>query len=293
MGIRYSFVDNAIYGTDDVNDIVGCLTGSGLAPFLSKDSYSVSDLNSVTAALTTDGADLDGCKCTAENVGTADMRVNISQGIIFFESGVRLIVDSEGYSIGVSPNTAGYVFAHYSPSLQIADIKFDSELPNDGEYVELAQLSADGVITGTRRFARSKVGTMGSNASQIIELTVQQPELYQKGTSENSYIVARAKGIAASDYNYAFIMEAGAENPYIASYMGLYKIDTQKFPVLINQGKVWYNCSNGGGFFRSTNSTYEGSRCFKVIDGELCLVVFAEERYASYINAGTYTAIFS
>ena len=35
MGIKYSFVDSELYGTDDINDIARCLTGAGVMPFLS------------------------------------------------------------------------------------------------------------------------------------------------------------------------------------------------------------------------------------------------------------------
>ncbi len=168
MGIKYSFVDNRVYGTEDVNEIAQCLTGAGVMPFLSKDSYSASDLNSLTAALSTSGASLDGCSCSAQNVGSAEMCINVAQGIIFFESGVRLIVDAAGYSAAVEPNTPGYIYAHYSPSLQRADIVFGEQLPTDGECVELAQISENGSVKDLRVFARSKVGTMGGNALQQI-----------------------------------------------------------------------------------------------------------------------------
>ncbi len=169
MGIKYSFADNMLYGSEDVNEIAQCLTGSGVMPFESKESYSTADLNSVTEALATSGTSLGGCKCRVENSGTADMCIKIAQGIIFFESGVRLVVDSDEYSVPVLPNTEGYVFAHYSPSLQIADIVFAAELPNDGEYVELAEIKANGELRDLRKFAKSKIASMGRTTPYAIE----------------------------------------------------------------------------------------------------------------------------
>ncbi len=52
MSITYSFTDNVSYGTEDVNAIARDLTGAGIAPFPTQDTYSTSDLNTLTAALT-------------------------------------------------------------------------------------------------------------------------------------------------------------------------------------------------------------------------------------------------
>ena len=41
MGFKYSFIDSEVYGTEDVNAITSNLVGAGVAPFLSKESYSV------------------------------------------------------------------------------------------------------------------------------------------------------------------------------------------------------------------------------------------------------------
>lgn len=271
MGIKYSFVDSELYGTDDINDIARCLTGAGVMPFLSKDSYSTSDLNSIAEALVSSGTSLDGCKCTVENAGTADMQVKISQGIIFFEGGVRLIVDSEGYSIAISPNTSGYVFAHYSPSLQIADIKFATKLPTDGEYVELARLWADGAITGARSFARSKVGTMGRNVmfnSAFTKVTPVEPAEKPFSNWKYSIITAKLQGIDVSKFNYAHITSTNGYD------MGLFDI---------NQNMILYAIEGNDYIKRDlsdqricTYINYELFGGIKIIDGELCLMLMSD-----------------
>ncbi len=207
MAIKYSFVDGALYGTEDINDISRNLVGAGVMPFLSKDSYNVSDLNVMTSALTEAGTSLDGCKCSSENVGTEDMCVSVGQGIIFFESGVRLTVDEAGYTVAATPNTEGYVFAHFSPSLQKADIEFAAELPTNGEIVLLAELSADGSVRDKRVFARSKVATFGSNATSTISkdrITVY--ETYNKAPDYNDKEKILAEidlsGIDITKFNY-------------------------------------------------------------------------------------------
>ena len=224
MAIKYSFVDNVTYGTDDINAIVGDLTGAGVAPFPTQDTYSTSDFNTLTEAIVSSGTSLDGCKCTVSNAATANMTVTVAQGIIFFESGVRLTVDGDGYVISVTPNTAGYVFAHYSPALQVADVVFDTEIPTDGEFVLLAELAINGAITDRRTFARSKVATFGANLKQSAEFTVLD-EPIAEGMDGNYKILLTRKleNVDLSKFHYAFIS--------FMQIRGFYDLSTGKFAV--------------------------------------------------------------
>lgn len=213
MGFTYSFVDNAVYGPEDINDITRSLTGAGIAPFLTKDRYNVSDLNDLAAALVAEGTSLDGCKCSVENAGTEAMSVTVAQGIVFFESGVRLTVDEEGCLLYITPNTAGYAYAHYSPALQKADIVFSGELPADGEYVLLAEIAEDGGIQDKRTFARSKVATFGKNVTLTPSFERVGPELLETGDSIGwvTYIVAKAPDVDLSKFNYALVYSPARE----------------------------------------------------------------------------------
>ncbi len=207
MAFTYSFVDNVIYGTDDINDITKSLTGAGVAPFVSKSSYKASDLNDLAAELVASGASLDGCRCTVENMGTLQMVVTVGQGIVFFDGGVRLTVDSDGYTFPVEPNTSGYIFAYFSPTLQKADIIFDTELPSTGEYVLLAELAADGNLRDKREIARSKVATFGRNAECYIDesrITVYDYYASAPAYSNTEKIIAEIdlSGIDITKFNY-------------------------------------------------------------------------------------------
>lgn len=247
MAINYSFIDSNLYGTEDINDITRSLTGAGVAPFASKDSYNVSDLNNMTSALVDSGVSLDGCKCSAENIDTADMTVTVDQGIVFFESGVRLEVDDEGYKIGVTPNTAGYIYAHYSPSLQKADILFAEDLPTDGEIVLLAELLADGSVRDKRTFARSKIATLGSNATIAISedrITVYETYAEAPSYSETEKIIAEIdlSGIDITKFNYLIYQypctTGGSTDPEICEkYFDLKNSTRAKFYVT---GSLYY-----------------------------------------------------
>jgi hypothetical protein len=215
MGFTYSFVDNAVYGPEDINDITRSLVGAGVAPFLTKDSYNVSDLNALTSALVETGTSLGGCKCSVENAGTEEMTVTVAQGIVFFESGVSLTVDEEGYVIHIAPNQAGYVYAHYSLSLQKVDIVFDSELPTDGEYVVLARIEEGGSLKDKRSFARAKIAMLGKNVTLTPSFERVEPELAgtDASTNQTAYILAKAPDVDLSKFNYALVY-----SPEYASY---------------------------------------------------------------------------
>ncbi|MBE7024242.1 MAG: hypothetical protein E7412_07250, partial [Ruminococcaceae bacterium] len=96
MAILYSFLDNVSYGTDDINNITRRLVGAGVAPFPAKDSYSTSDLNLLTEAVAASGVMLDGCKCSLLCNGDTN-EISVAQGIVYFDNGATLEVDSEGF----------------------------------------------------------------------------------------------------------------------------------------------------------------------------------------------------
>lgn len=252
MSISYNFVDGTTYGTDDINAITGRLTGAGVSPFPSKDLYNTSDLNLLTASLVSEGASLEGCKCTVHNVATANMYVLVEQGIIFFESGLTLEVDEQKHVINISPNTAGYVFAHYNSALQTADIIFDASLPADGEYVMLAEIAINGTLTDKRVFARSKVATMGANLMQPTQFVVlEEPILEGTQGSYKTLLTQKLEGVNLSKFNYAILS--------VDKQRGFYNLENGKFEIsysLDDYGGVSrLNGGNSESFFIGANST--------------------------------------
>lgn len=216
MAISYSFVDNKLYGTDDINNITKNLVGGGVAPFPTKDSYSLSDLNSLTSALVESGVCCDGLRCSISGGS-----VTVSEGILYFENGVCLTVDEEGYEIEITSETKGYVCAHFDDASQEADIKFCTDIPQSGFYVLLAEISADGIVSDKRNFARSKVGTLGTNCSVLFI-----------PTEENNY---RYKG-DLSRFNYALLL-GKEKNAETNLFYGVYNLKEQKFEYVIRAAK--------------------------------------------------------
>lgn len=270
MSIKYSFIDNAVYGPEDINDITRSLVGAGIAPFVSKDSYDVSDLNTMTSALVGTGVQLNGCVCSVENAGTEEMVVTVAQGIVFFESGVRLTVGEEGEVIYITPNKAGYVYAYYSPALQKADIVFESELPTDGEYVVLAEIAEDGSLIDKRLFACSKIATMGKNVTQAASFNEIEPEfLMANSDGYDIYIVAEMSVVDLSRFNYALV--------YSPAQSGYQLLDLN---------------NDGSAVYLDQMYTYGPTNHAQIVGNRLC-VTQRTDRYngGPYVPAGFSTVI--
>ncbi len=285
MGFTYSFTDNTVYGTEDINDITKSLVGAGVAPFVSKDSYKVSDLNVLTSALVGEGVQLEGCKCTLYNKGTQNMTVTVAQGIVFFENGVRLTVDSDGYAVAVTSNTAGFVYAFYNQALQTADILFSVSIPENGGYVCLAEISADGEITDKREFARSKVATLGKNAVYNGQMQKIEHYLYEQDskTAKARYAVKKAE-VDLSRFRYVLInsrqMHEGRP-----SQGGIFDIAAKQFlfchETLIDD-YVSYNTKK---LITGANAIEYG---FDILNDKLIFYAFCSAESVPYIDSADY-----
>ncbi len=292
MGITYSFADNTVYGTEDINDITRSLVGAGVAPFVAKDSYNVSDLNVLTSALVGSGVQLEGCKCTVQNKGTQNMTVKVAQGIVFFEGGVRLTVDSGGYSVAVTPNTAGVIYAYYNQALQTADILFAGSLPESGEVVWLAEISAQGEISDKREFARAKVATMGRNMSAKVNLVKTEHKVYKDSDIISGYKRYAVAVVDAdiSKFNFAIADDNVNMNRCV------FDLKKNEFFLAVDNydatGTLRYVYTKGKEFYRGsgTNQRYG----FEVVDGVLTLftdIRQGEENFINYPGSMTVTLV--
>lgn len=204
MGKKVLFLDSVLkedgaysnqYGVDDINAIVSNLTGVGIAPFPSGDTYDVSELNTLTQALVAEGTSLDGLK-----VSFADNKIHIAQGIGYFENGATIVVDSDGEELDYNVAETLYVYAEYNQALNTCGFYTSESEPvsSTGIYVLLlATIAANGTVTDKRKFAQSKVATLGRNITRDL--------FYYSESSETSFsggTVLFEEKIDISKYNY-------------------------------------------------------------------------------------------
>ena len=271
MALNYSFIEGVVYGTEDINRITADIIGEGVWTFPEKESYNVSDFNNLTETLVESGVQLGGCRCTLSGAGTQQMAVFVEPGVVFFDSGVKLTVDNDGYSIPVENNTAGYVYAHYSPSLQKADIVFGVNIEDNGESIMLAKISDLGVISDVRKFAASKVATLGKNNTVVLDFMRMDETVQHNG----KYIMSVIGGVDISRYNYAIVTASSWHGdshqvyfPEIGYYTAFFDLNELRMTqVLYNNGEKILEQSTS--FFYRTNRGY--SYFIEVIGGELCI----------------------
>lgn len=228
--MNVTFMPGVTYGVDDLNGAIGRLTGCGIAPFLSKDSYDYEDLNAMTSAVTASGVSLGGLSVSLSQ-GTAV----INKGICYFENGVTAYIESEE-SIPIDQTKAQYIYAVYDITLKSADIvAFDAPWGNEdtGKYAVALAKTEGGSVTDMRSFARSKVATFGSNKkSDIIEV---HTDKVNKGD-----LIYTAD---ISGYNFAIFtaVSGSVTAPYIFCF------ENQKFLTV-----------SGGAFSYATKSSVDG-----------------------------------
>lgn len=150
MGYSYSFADNRIYGTDDMNAAISRLTTSGVTVFPT-DTNLIDAMNKATSEVTTSGVefDLNSCK-----VGIREEKIYINPGTAFFEDGKCIVIDGEGEKLELV--TGAYVYLFEDVHKNSCYPCVSKELPEE-KCVALAYVSEDATVTDMRTYAQSKL----------------------------------------------------------------------------------------------------------------------------------------
>ncbi len=283
MAFLYSFSDDVLYGTDDINSITARLMGAGVSPFAKKESYSTSELNLLTKAVVRSGVQLDGCMCEIRDIGGSN-EVSVGQGAVFFENGATMDVDSEGYQISVPYDTEGFVYAFFDAGIQVADILFSKELPSSSYYVLLAKVNSDNTVTDKRVFARSKVATFGANIAYTTEFVTHDPVLYEQlqtgYPNPFSHYKIGAIDVDISNFNYALVQNSGDKSN--GGIGGIFDIKASEFVFSVDwtDPPSW----NTNYMYYGSGGVYYG---MDVVDGRLCLIAGCEVSQSKYIDTSS------
>ena len=163
------------YGASDLNDAIANLVGAGIAPFLSKSSYSTADLNDLTKTLVIPGVNFNGLKVSYD---VQTQTASIGQGIGYFRNGATVVVDSEGISVSAAlPATGRYIFIYclYDENLNTCSFLCSPTYPEttNGQYtLMLGELNSVGEVKDIRSFARMKVASDAPHIRQEFTVTI-------------------------------------------------------------------------------------------------------------------------
>ncbi|MDD6735738.1 MAG: hypothetical protein PUE13_05435 [Clostridiales bacterium] len=187
MGYKCSFLDDASYTAQDVNDALGHIAGGGAA--FTDTGDTLDDFNTTLSGITGAGTQLCGCAVT-ESGGV----YKIGAGTCFMEDGSQITFDSDGYVIEPIENKKSYVYVSRNQVGNTIDVVVSETAGGDGT-VPLAEIAAGGGITDTRSYARAKVLLLAAQASPSRSFTVNR-QLFHAGDSIN---------VGYSDWRYIIV----------------------------------------------------------------------------------------
>ena len=157
MGYTFSFVDDAVYSAQDVNNITKRLVTSGVEDsFEDGVAYNANRLNVLNKTVATEGV-VPESNATLKVVAYGEGQIKIQSGTAFMESGATFTVDDEGVILDYSTTEDSYVYIEDNESLAQIRPVVSTELPTGYSYVLLALVSYAGVITDKRTFAKGKL----------------------------------------------------------------------------------------------------------------------------------------
>ena len=233
MAYHFSFADNEIYSAKDVNNITKRLVTQGVADsFVDGQPYNISKMNELGALMYTSGV-------VPETVSTLKVTVDgetvlIHPGMAFFEDGAVIEIEEDGHVLSRIPGVANYVYL--KNDLVNTNTCFpvcSSEQPT-GDFVLLAEISENGVVTDKRTYATGKLGGYQSNAGRPMIITQSfspqnLSETFQKtydiGNNNYRYLFARMEGrqsyqtLGVYDFSDgSYVSFAGNKNDDISSY---------------------------------------------------------------------------
>lgn len=237
MSYKYSFADNGEYGASDVNGLVSRLVSSGVADVFSDGvAYNASALNGIVQAVYTAGVvpeSVDTLRVVKQSEGV----VTIAPGLAFFADGSTIEVtgaETLSYEAGVK----NYVYLKQDLAAQNRNYPVCSTVAPAGDFVLLAEISADGAVTDKRVYARGKVPGYQSNANVCMvseqSIFVEEEVLGQSGITNFSI------DMGTNNYSRVFcICDPGSGDS--SGQMGVYSLTDGSYFSVCKYGPGGYN----------------------------------------------------
>ena len=172
MSVRYSFMDNASYGAEDINYALSRLTTQGVSLF----QYSDGDnpliaLNDAVAAMASPGVEYyntDACLLTYDS---ANSLFKILPGTAFMADGSFITIEDDAYNItdavtNLRKTEDGklYVYFYRNVPMNCIEIRVEAtEIPTDENALPIGEILPNNKVFDLRKIARAKIAPAGGN----------------------------------------------------------------------------------------------------------------------------------
>lgn len=159
MGYSMDFRANEAYGVDSLNAIPMDFVANQETNFQEGVTYGIDALNGIRKDIVTAGivkGEGSGCACSM-----TDGVLKIADGKVFFDCGLRVVIDTNGMSLAYTAGTSGTVWLQYNPAFNNVFLVFDTSI--SGDAVKIATVSASGVVTDARQYCAMKNASLLPN----------------------------------------------------------------------------------------------------------------------------------
>lgn len=181
MSLKKSFMDNEVYGADDINFAFSRLTTQGVSLFnyTGENDNPLVSLNDAVAAMASPGVEMyntDSCKVTYDS---STEKFSVAAGTAFMPDGSLITVEDNAEDITdiiteareSTTGTLNVFFYRNTPNNTIEIKAQDKGTALDNEKsVLLAEVSADNKVMDMRTFSQAKIAPASGNIIQTIEV---------------------------------------------------------------------------------------------------------------------------
>lgn len=212
MAYQYSFTDNSEYVAEDLNSLVSSLVSSGVADgFEDGKPYNASMLNSIVSSVYSAGV-VPSSVSTLQVTKTSDGVISIAPGLAFFADGSTIKITS-AETLSYEAGSKNYVYLKQDLTAQNRNYPACTTSAPTGDFVLLAEISAQGEITDKRIYAKGKVPGYQSNAN--VSLAVSRNIYFEKGSSTpQSFTV----DLGTNNYSRVFVIAKDGSEGSIGMY---------------------------------------------------------------------------
>ncbi len=249
MGFSVDFTDNKSISAQELNSVIAEL-GDGTvevsSEFVDDKLYYTDKLNCIRSEIVTGGV-ASGCEAALCETG-----IIIGEGLCFFDNGMRMKIDSEGISLGVTSGEENFVYLYASPMLNIATAVVTTEEKTGSEYVPICKIKADGALVDARMWCRAKIPMLNSRFAQTENFTIFKP-------TEDKSLLASFPLINKAYSYIVFITEQA---------MALYTKDTGKFLYITSNNTYGQKLQTNTDFFVTGYSSGNEFSCVVTIEEE-------------------------
>ncbi len=180
MSLKKSFMDNEIYGADDINFALSRLTTQGVSLFKYNDGDNpLVSLNNALAEMASPGVDLYNVNACKVIYDSETEKFAINPGTVFMPDGSFITVEDNPENITdviaeARENVTGSLNVYFYRNTQKNTIEIVADSSGNDidtdKSVLLAEISQDNKVLDKRSFAQSRIAPASGNIIQTIDV---------------------------------------------------------------------------------------------------------------------------